>query len=310
MLAVEKNPGLLMNPRLCIGDIRPSHIFHDAYISDIMAHRQRGLEAYITFNQLPALRKLSPFDRRKWWQESRRLSHGNLLCHLSYDGIKTSLLFFVVSSKGMSTSENKFSLASDPEFATITVTLATRSQMDFELMTKLRCKKTRGLLIELPGVIPGTFIPVLENLQNMQKQSRLPFREWILPEQASSEDPLEIPPPLYAQGEGFQFSLKPLLIDADDDLSIDARMTCNDSDVIDQIEERTELDRGQCEALVAALTREFSFIQGPPGTGKSYLGVALMKVLLECAEKTDLGPILVVCKIPSPSESESLLITF
>jgi DNA replication protein DnaC len=86
--------------------------------------------------------------------------------------------------------------------------------------------------------------------------------------------------------------LKPLLNDGDDDLLIDAQMS--HQDIVDEIEDRTPLDRGQCEAVIAALTREFAFIQGPPGTGKSYLGVALMKVLLGCAEKEGLGRILVV----------------
>jgi Rad3-related DNA helicase len=38
-----------------------------------------------------------------------------------------------------------------------------------------------------------------------------------------------------------------------------------------------------------------AFIQGPPGTGKSYLGVHLMRVLLEVKKQAKLGPVLVVC---------------
>jgi hypothetical protein len=290
MLAVEKNPDLLNAPRLTIGDIRPSYIFHNAHISNIKMSKPRDLEAYITFTQPPPLRHSTSLDRRRFWDETRRLNAGNLLCHISYNGTKTSLLFFIVNDKEVS--QNKVGVVSDPEWATIHLKLATRSQTDFELMTQLRCEGIKGILVELPGVIPGTFIPVLENLQHMQRQSRLPFREWILPNPATNNEPLVIPPPLYAQGKDFQFSLRPLLTDGDDDLLIDAEMS--QQDILDEIEDRTPLDRGQCEALVAALTREFAFIQGPPGTGKSYLGVALMKVLLGCAEKEGLGPILVV----------------
>jgi hypothetical protein len=60
------------------------------------------------------------------------------------------------------------------------------------------------------------------------------------------------------------------------------------------MEARTYLDRGQCRALLTALTREFAFIQGPPGTGKSYLGIQLMKVLMDRKETVDLGPVVVV----------------
>ncbi|TLD25489.1 hypothetical protein PspLS_05703 [Pyricularia sp. CBS 133598] len=61
------------------------------------------------------------------------------------------------------------------------------------------------------------------------------------------------------------------------------------------LESRTGLDRGQCEGLAAALTREYALIQGPPGTGKSYVGVQLTRVLLACKSKASLGPIMVIC---------------
>jgi len=67
-----------------------------------------------------------------------------------------------------------------------------------------------------------------------------------------------------------------------------------DSLLATELEAKTELDHGQCVALVAALTREFAFIQGPPGTGKSYLGLKLMKVLLDVKRRANLGPIVVV----------------
>ncbi len=68
----------------------------------------------------------------------------------------------------------------------------------------------------------------------------------------------------------------------------------DDPHIVDEMEARTELDHGQCRALLAALTREFAFIQGPPGTGKSYLGIQLMKVLMDCKKTENLGPVVVV----------------
>ncbi|EON97158.1 putative nfx1-type zinc finger-containing protein 1 protein [Phaeoacremonium minimum UCRPA7] len=68
-----------------------------------------------------------------------------------------------------------------------------------------------------------------------------------------------------------------------------------DASLIDEMEDRTGLDRGQCVALVAALTREYALIQGPPGTGKSYLGVKLIQVLLASKEAASLGPIVIIC---------------
>jgi hypothetical protein len=62
--------------------------------------------------------------------------------------------------------------------------------------------------------------------------------------------------------------LDPLWNDAGGRFSLDPRTSVDDVAIINELEARTELDRGQCQALIAALTREFAFIQGPPGTGK------------------------------------------
>jgi hypothetical protein len=63
-------------------------------------------------------------------------------------------------------------------------------------------------------------------------------------------------------------------------------------DLIDVAKTQTSLDRGQCQALIAALIREFAQIQGPPGTANSFLGVHLMIVLLDAVYQ--LSPIIVV----------------
>ena len=73
-----------------------------------------------------------------------------------------------------------------------------------------------------------------------------------------------------------------------------------DSDVeLDKPEARTHLDRGQCRALIAVLTREFAFIQSPPGTDKSYLGLQIMRVLQACKLEARQGPVVVVYVIMS-----------
>jgi hypothetical protein len=220
-----------------------------------------------------------------------------LLCLLSANKTKTSLLFFTVAEK-YTDMKKEYSLSSDNAWATILTRLTTREQADLKLLIRLSCQNTWGVLIELPGVVLATFIPILENLQDMQRSSRLPYRQWILPVwspiHGDVSKQLDIPPAVYARSPGFVFSLKSVLKDPDDDLSVSSRASTTDSALIDELEARTVLDRGQCVALVAALTREFAFIQGPPGTGKSFLGVQLMKVLLDSKENCDIGPVVVV----------------
>jgi hypothetical protein len=293
MTAVENDPTLLSNAKLSLGDIR-AYPYPQAHIRYLLYNHRQGLEVQISFPQLSQLRKKSSSERRTWWEESRRLEEGILLCFVSLKGTKSSILLFTVSRKCTDTKQ-EYSLSSDNYQSTITAKLATWNQNDVELMIRLSCQNTPGVLIEFPGVLLATFIPILESLQNMQQMSRMPFRQWILPDKCGTNGTvLVVPPPNYARNPQFTFSLKAILKNADDDLSLSPNTPINDTATIDALEARTSLDRGQCQALVAALFREFAFIQGPPGTGKSYLGVHIMSVLLSCKAKAGLGPIIVV----------------
>ena len=296
LAALEDDVTLLENPKLRLSNTR-AFLNPRSHIRYVSFDQRKGLEVQISFPQPPHLRKLTASERRKWWEESRRMEEGTLLCFLTVENTRGSLVFFTISEK-ITDSNNQYSLSSDSRHAIITAKLATRSQRDLEIMTSISSRNMPGLLVEFPGVLLGTFLPILENLQGMQQLSRLPFRQWIIPDR-EVHDPtksefLDIPRPLYARKPGFSFSLKSILRDPTDNLLIPATTSPDDIATINQLEERTQLDRGQCSALIAALTREFSLIQGPPGCGKSYLGVQLMRVLSSCQENAQLGPILVV----------------
>ena len=300
MAALENDPTFADNPKLNLGNIR-AYVNLQASVSYVSFERRRGLEAQISFLQPFSIRKKSVTEKRRWWEETKRLEEGILLAYLfvgdDADNPKASLLFLTVSQKCTDASKT-FGLSSKTQLATITAKLATQNQSDLEKLIRLSSSKTRGILIEFPGVLLATFIPILESIQNMQRLSRLPFRQWILPDRVVAYDEgvkaIDVPPPLYTRSPGFKFLLQPILNSAGDEFSIDPKASANDINNIDELERRTTLDWGQCQALVAALTREFAFIQGPPGTGKSYLGVQLMRVLLACKLKAKLGPVVVV----------------
>lgn len=60
--------------------------------------------------------------------------------------------------------------------------------------------------------------------------------------------------------------------------------------------ESMNLDETQLSAVQHALTNNLTLIQGPPGTGKTYIGVQIVKMLIEFAPFWHYkGPILVVC---------------
>ncbi|KAK5189250.1 hypothetical protein LTR47_011248 [Exophiala xenobiotica] len=296
MLAADEDP---LNPRLEFGDFRVNQ-YSGAHISFINLDSRQGLEFHISFHQPATIRRKSPSERRKWWEESRRLTGGVLLSFITLHAGVVQHLFFIVTVRN--TDNNKdYSLTKAEYQATITAKMASHDQADVKAAINLSCQKTRGMLIEFPGILPATFMPILENLQDMQRHSRLPFRQWIVPDSVSRSQEAaadSIPPPLFARKAGFKFALSPLLkpeTAADQAIYIDPASAADDNTILDDMEARTHLDRGQCEALIAALTREFAFIQGPPGTGKSYLGVQLMKVIMHLKQTISLGPVVIVC---------------
>jgi hypothetical protein len=159
-----------------------------------------------------------------------------------------------------------YNLSSDNHQSTISAKLATWNQNNMESLLQLSCQNIRGVLIEFPRVLLATFTPILENLQNMQQLSRLPFRQWILPDRISTHENtshfLDIPPPLYAWDPDFAFSLNAILKSDNDYFELCLSTLVDDITTINQLEARTSLDYRQCQALIAALTREFAFIQG------------------------------------------------
>ncbi|KAI9836984.1 MAG: hypothetical protein M1819_000633 [Sarea resinae] len=295
--ACEIGPQQAQSPRSSSGNLN-AVFYNNACVQWLAFTKRRGLEAQISFPQPDHLQKKSVFERKLWWEDSKRLQEGSLLCFLSsIDGVG-SLLFFTVSQR-LTDPEERYGLASSGHFATIISTLASgidRGQV-VSLMKLTHLERDQSVLIEFPGILLGTFVPTLENLQHMQKVSHLPFEDWIVPDveydPVGKTEELQVPPPLYARADSFAFDLKPILKDPTDALSL--RPGSGSHDILPKLEQSTTLDRGQCQALIGALTSEFTLIQGPPGTGKSYLGLQIMRVLIANKEAANIGPILVVC---------------
>ncbi|KAJ4410034.1 hypothetical protein N0V85_004010 [Neurospora sp. IMI 360204] len=277
-----------------------AHVYDRAQIQRVFVRPRTGLEAILSFATPHQLRNSSPADRRRWWQESSRLEPGALACYVSHDEGKKRSLFFIVTHK--STEERnddpqKSTLVSKHSDPTVTVKLATESQECLALLIRLHTSKHSGVLVDLPGIIPDTFVPVLTNLQRIMTDGELPFSQWILPAHGSlGERPqqLTIPPPAYARKKGFVFKLDSITSEKSGPLRLNPSTSHEDIN-LDKFEKSTGLNRSQCRALITALTREYALIQGPPGTGKSYVGVQLVRTLLSHKKEASLGPILIIC---------------
>jgi hypothetical protein len=294
MKNIINDPHQLMNPKLTSHDTR-TYNYSNACVSYLMLNNRAGLQAQMSFSQPHFTRKGIAVDKRKYWEESRRLEEGVLLSFIWVHNSAVEHMFFTVAERSTDTRKEN-NLTHSDRVATITIKLTTQTREAVEALLDLSRRRIHGVLLEFPNILPATFVPVLDNLQRMQRLSRLPFRDWIVPDRidGSLDTKLDVPPPLYARHPGFTFSLDSIFKPGATPMSLQPSDSSEDLHLIAELETNTELDHGQCVALVAALTREFAMIQGPPGTGKSYLGVRLIKVLLDMKRKAGLGPIVVV----------------
>ncbi|KAG9186672.1 hypothetical protein G6011_09780 [Alternaria panax] len=296
MHAVSQDPNALSYANL--GDMRANQ-YANARVSYVTLDKRKGLQAQIEFLQPVTVRKKNTGQKEKWWEESRRFDDGSLLSFIWIQDNVVQHVFLTVSDK-TTDPKKEYSLTHHNHMAYITTSLVTQDRATVKILMHANIGAARGLLLEFPKVMPATFSPTLESLQAMQRLNRLPFRQWIVPDKHSGPPGArgiqKIPPPLYARTSGFKFPVTTLMKDKNDKtFSIKPTSSCDDEALLDKLETKTLLDRGQCRALIAALTREFAFIQGPPGTGKSYLGLQIMKILLDIKKKKNLGPILIVC---------------
>lgn len=265
-------------------------VYDNVYIQRLLFDQRCGLEAQLCFRPRQSGSQ-QPSEEGFGGGERRTMQPGSLICLVTTHVKMRSIVFFTVSAiKGPP------GINSDHQHVTLTARVAeeeSQKRVDHLLQLTWQRKGVRSILVEFPGVLLPTFIPILKNLQQMQCESRLPFQQWIVP-QSHLKTPIEILPPLYARATGFFFTLRNLLINKAEDFKLRPNDHRND---VRLLESRTTLDQGQCEAIITALTHEFALIRGPPGTGKSYIGLQLVKALLENKSKAQLGPIIILYAI-------------
>ncbi|KAK5991677.1 hypothetical protein PT974_07710 [Cladobotryum mycophilum] len=244
-----------------------AHIYLRSNIQHIFINQNNELQAVVSFATPPMLRTKSLAEQRRWWQESSRLEEGSLVCFLSSQSSENRLLFLEVAVKSVAapaidqTSNKKSGLVSEKFPPSITVKLAACVRNDLNLLARFYGEKAQGVLVDFHGLISATFVPILKNLQQMQRDGDLAFRQWILPSNHGNENIQEVnmPPPAYARRPGFSFSLDSISNDRSHSLKLNPLVAPGDID-IPEMEMRTGLDRGQCLGLVAALTREYALI--------------------------------------------------
>ncbi|KAH0600273.1 hypothetical protein MHUMG1_01269 [Metarhizium humberi] len=268
--------------------------------------RNGGLELQVRCSQLMAVAKLAKKQREEWWQRSRRLQAGALVCVISASGL---VQFFVVSQSTLrSQSEPRFqrpkdkmastdggdqqqvyTLSDDPEHLFVTLQLVEDKVEDVKELLQwygVSDQHRHRYLVEFPGVLLDSFRHTLAALQQMYKHQDIPFSQILAPASDAGAE-VVVDPPGYAREPGFSFDLSCL----QHGLLVSPRNLPDSS----ELAAGSTLDATQSAALLNTLSREISLIQGPPGTGKSYTGEKIIQVLLGNKKRAKLGPILCVC---------------
>lgn len=264
-------------------------VYSGATVTRMRRTNKHGLEAQIKFQPPADVQRKTTSQRRRWWNATKRLEEGVLLCLITFCGGKGTPMFFTVSEKNTESQIGDSLITESGPVISAYLTAATTMQ-DFMALAAT-FQRANGLLIEFPGVIPATFMPVLQNLQQLLVSRRSALLKWLL--EPSSGFSGSMRPPVYARGPGFTFDLSPIIMDPTVSLHFNPR--ANNTLMEENLRRLTTLDEGQCKALLAGLSREFALIQGPPGTGKSYVGTQIVRVLLANKAKAAMGPVIVVC---------------
>ncbi|GKZ35274.1 hypothetical protein AbraIFM66950_005868, partial [Aspergillus brasiliensis] len=276
-----------------------TYAYANVKVASLSFDRHAGLQFVIRFPQLPHVQRLSNKQREEWWNQSKRLQSGALVCLV--DKRVGEVLFCTVAEPPRLPPETPKpkdlpSLWKEKDVSTVALDFIdpTNHQVQYVLdRYRPRGAVSPVTLVEFPGILLPAFAPTLRALQKMKRSEDLPFSNLLAP--ASTEDRnqvIEVPAPAYALRPGFKFDLRCLMTDG---TALDLRP--GQAFDLETFKAKSILDPAQAVGLINTLQHQIGLIQGPPGTGKSYTGVALIKVLLANAAKAkaNIGPIICVC---------------
>ncbi|EAW11252.1 putative NF-X1 finger and helicase domain protein [Aspergillus clavatus NRRL 1] len=280
-----------------------THVYPHARMEEVCFDKFAGLQFRVAVPQLPQVREMNAKDRENWWSLSKRLQSGALVCLTMHGHVRQTILFCTVvneqnrSSRRMTEADKddrkkETSLWMDPKKASLKLTLVDTGLRDVRTVLNNLLNKREFSIVEFPGILLASFEPTLRALQSIKQTGQLPFFDILVPN--DDNDPVDVPPPLYALRPGFSFNLRCLMTN-----DADFHVRPNEPVDLESLHSHSTLDQAQAAALVHSLQHRIGLIQGPPGTGKSFTGVALIRVLLANRkknhhEKTDIGPVLCV----------------
>lgn len=280
-----------------------ARMYHKAQLLKMRASKHHCLDFVYSFAQPEPAATLGDNDRKQWWDSSRRLQSGALVCVLDAE---FNPIFCTVSKNGLEPDRLRKDQSKDDSrkndtkrkavpcvfdsktTGTVTLTPVENSKASLQaLLARLSGGACRApdTLVEFSGVLLQAFEPTLKALQEMySKPHEIPFDKIFSGDGSSAPNP-----PAYADSTTFKFDLSTVAPGANLELDPHAPWPT------EELKQHSTLDHAQAQAFAHALTRQLALIQGPPGTGKSFTGVQIIKTLIQNRERGNLGPILCVC---------------
>lgn len=238
-----------------------TRLYFDVTVETAQFDKKCGLKFRLQFRQPRAWTR---DDRKYYWEGTRSLDKGSLLCLIS--SAPDFICFVTVVEKQLNL------LIGDRDWAKIDVIPEGKLSIREELLKYIRNKRASETLalVEFPGVLLVAYKSILASLQARSNRPFLPFSNLLCPapDERHTYDPnnptIPVGPPLYAATDGFLYDLKPLKHQnsSPEPLLISPQASPDDQELVLRLERETTLDIGQCKGLIAALTREVGLVQG------------------------------------------------
>ncbi|KAI5123686.1 hypothetical protein M0805_001714 [Coniferiporia weirii] len=269
------------------------NVYTNVEFSELEMDSRRGLVVGLRLDTPPgSARSKKASEREAYWSNSsgKRLMQGGLVALMSRQRERVEVHLAIIASSNEKLAE---AAKKDKEKLLFRVRFFDAS-VNFKVLEKLRSNdKTREerFLVE-SAVMFDAIRPFLDSLK--REPETVPFRRYLPHPSSASLSNVQIYPPAYSRVPGFAFNLSGLLRKEGEagrnELNFQTTIPGSVATARKELADKSRLDSSQAQAIVDALSRELALIQGPPGTGKTFIGVELIRTLVESGVK----PILLI----------------
>ncbi|KAI8900700.1 P-loop containing nucleoside triphosphate hydrolase protein [Globomyces pollinis-pini] len=262
---------------------------HEGVIFEsLQISRHNGISIVLKFDHPPNLPTKPKI--KQYWESGGNLANGAMvglvIKHPDMGNTPLKVIFGCVTDR-----DEKKLVRDRPEISVVFPV----KYLDGEVFKcLLNCKG--HVLIENNNIMFESYRPILATLQNMNPAT-LPFAKYLCyPSRRQNEQSDKVTdPPLYAMVPNYMINLNNLWPGIPN-YAFDPNNATERKSCLEFLSKHNAFDKSQAAAFINALISDISCIQGPPGTGKSFIGVQLVRTILQNRSFiTPNAPILLIC---------------